>query len=162
MLLSLTILPPSLPSPLWHCSSPCLACPAIAPLLCGLSLVSPAGYSFVPPSSAPFWSGTGIASLSDHPSNNPSLFLCLSHSSRLFHMLAAAQCIHIMACIPALTFCFPLNLIWPHSCLWTRRPVYRIGTLFLFCACMHPMWLLFVCVFVCIICREIPVWGENC
>ncbi|KAM4606741.1 guanine nucleotide exchange factor VAV3 [Polymixia lowei] len=28
------------------------------PLLCGLSVVSPAGYSFVPPSSAPFWSGT--------------------------------------------------------------------------------------------------------
>ncbi|XP_014858191.1 PREDICTED: guanine nucleotide exchange factor VAV3 isoform X1 [Poecilia mexicana] len=28
------------------------------PLLCGLSLVTPAGYSFVPPSSAPFWSGT--------------------------------------------------------------------------------------------------------
>ncbi|CAG5895745.1 guanine nucleotide exchange factor VAV3 isoform 2-T2 [Menidia menidia] len=26
------------------------------PLLCGLSLVTPAGYSFVPPSSAPFWS----------------------------------------------------------------------------------------------------------
>lgn len=36
----------------------------IAPLLCGLSFVTPAGYSFVPPSSAPFWSGTGIASLS--------------------------------------------------------------------------------------------------
>lgn len=42
----------------------CLACPAIAPLLCGLSFVSPAGYSFVPPSSTPFWSGTGITSLS--------------------------------------------------------------------------------------------------
>ena len=57
--------PPSLPSPpLSHLSSaPRLACPAIAPLLCGLSFVSPAGYSFVPPSSAPFWSGTGIASL---------------------------------------------------------------------------------------------------
>uniref|UniRef100_A0A7N6B5U1 Vav guanine nucleotide exchange factor 3 n=1 Tax=Anabas testudineus TaxID=64144 RepID=A0A7N6B5U1_ANATE len=27
-----------------------------APLLCGLSFVTPAGYSFVPPSSAPFWS----------------------------------------------------------------------------------------------------------
>ncbi|XP_061778293.1 guanine nucleotide exchange factor VAV3 isoform X2 [Nerophis ophidion] len=26
------------------------------PLLCGLSIVTPAGYSFVPPSSAPFWS----------------------------------------------------------------------------------------------------------
>ncbi|XP_067108289.1 guanine nucleotide exchange factor VAV3-like [Osmerus mordax] len=26
------------------------------PVLCGLSIVSPAGYSFVPPSSAPFWS----------------------------------------------------------------------------------------------------------
>ncbi|XP_038160201.1 guanine nucleotide exchange factor VAV3 isoform X2 [Cyprinodon tularosa] len=26
------------------------------PLLCGLSLVTPAGYSFMPPSSAPFWS----------------------------------------------------------------------------------------------------------
>uniref|UniRef100_A0A3P8PWH0 Vav guanine nucleotide exchange factor 3 n=1 Tax=Astatotilapia calliptera TaxID=8154 RepID=A0A3P8PWH0_ASTCA len=26
------------------------------PLLCGLSLLTPAGYSFVPPSSAPFWS----------------------------------------------------------------------------------------------------------
>uniref|UniRef100_A0A8C6PZN5 Vav guanine nucleotide exchange factor 3 n=1 Tax=Nothobranchius furzeri TaxID=105023 RepID=A0A8C6PZN5_NOTFU len=28
----------------------------VTPLLCGISLVSPAGYSFVPPSSAPFWS----------------------------------------------------------------------------------------------------------
>ncbi|KAL6488261.1 hypothetical protein MHYP_G00020020 [Metynnis hypsauchen] len=26
------------------------------PLLCGLSFVTPAGYSFIPPSSAPFWS----------------------------------------------------------------------------------------------------------
>lgn len=59
LLLSLTILPP-IPT-LLH--TPCLACPAIAPLLCGLSFVSPAGYSFVPPSSAPFWSGTGITSL---------------------------------------------------------------------------------------------------
>ncbi|KAM9827824.1 LOW QUALITY PROTEIN: guanine nucleotide exchange factor VAV3 [Neosynchiropus ocellatus] len=40
-----------------------------SPLLCGLSFVTPAGYSFVPPSSAPFWSGTGISS---HP-----LLFCL-------------------------------------------------------------------------------------
>lgn len=38
--------------------------PTSAPLLCGLSFLTPAGYSFVPPSTAPFWSGTGIRFLS--------------------------------------------------------------------------------------------------
>lgn len=109
MLLSSTILPPSLPSPLWHLSAPCLACPAIAPLLCGLSFVSPAGYSFVPPSSAPFWSGTGIASLSERLSKHPSLCLSLFHVEGCFSMLAAAPCIHIMACTSALTSLFPLH-----------------------------------------------------
>ncbi|XP_063062871.1 guanine nucleotide exchange factor VAV3 isoform X2 [Engraulis encrasicolus] len=41
-------------------------------LLCGLSFVSPAGYSFVPPSSAPFWSGIGIAFSFPHPHPHPS------------------------------------------------------------------------------------------
>ncbi|XP_042608334.1 guanine nucleotide exchange factor VAV3-like [Cyprinus carpio] len=37
---------------------------ANTPLLCGLSFLTPAGYSFVPPSTAPFWSGTGTRFLS--------------------------------------------------------------------------------------------------
>lgn len=64
----------------------CLACPAIAPLLCGLSFVSPAGYSFVPPSSTPFWSGTGITSLS------LSSFLSLS-------FLSLSLCFHVGSCL---------------------------------------------------------------
>uniref|UniRef100_A0A9J8C0Z8 Vav 3 guanine nucleotide exchange factor b n=1 Tax=Cyprinus carpio carpio TaxID=630221 RepID=A0A9J8C0Z8_CYPCA len=35
-----------------------------APVLCGLHVLSPTSYSFVPPSPSPFWSGTAISHLS--------------------------------------------------------------------------------------------------
>lgn len=73
--LPLTIASPSLHLP----ASPLWPCPAIAPLLYGLSFVTPAVYSFVPPSSAPFWSGTGISSLS--------LLLALPHWGFFFSPL---------------------------------------------------------------------------
>lgn len=158
-----TIRPPSLPSPpLSHLSSaPCLACPAIAPLLCGLSFVSPAGYSFVPPSSAPFWSGTGIASLC--LSLLPLDFSLFPFSCwRLLSMPAVAQCIRIIAGICAVTSAIslpaaPFHLF--HSCVHIR--VIQCGEQGLFVLVMHAFFRIWVCVCVCA--RKCQcAWGGNC
>lgn len=130
-----TILTPSLPRPPSRIA-PCLACPAIAPLLCGLSFVSPAGYSFVPPSSAPFWSGTGIASLSVCLSNTR--FLSFLSCWRLLSMLAVAQCIHTIAWIAA--FCHCTISPVPSSCAHTCHPLWRIGTVCFCNACMFFLY----------------------